>query len=74
MQALSFSRLIPDTMYINSILGCIRKTAARRLKQVILPSYSALVRHTWSTGPSLELPSTRETWTYWSKSSEGSTR
>lgn len=32
---------------------------------------SALLKHIWGVGVRSELPSTREPWTYWSKSSEG---
>jgi len=55
----------------HSILGCIRQTIVRRLREVILPLCSALMRRILSSGSRPELPSTRETWTYWSKSSEG---
>lgn len=52
-------------------LGCIRKSVASRLWQVIFPLYSALVRHIWSAVSSSEAPCTRDTWAYWSKFSEG---
>jgi len=39
--------------------------------EVVLPFYSALVRHIWSSRSSTGLPSTRKTWTYWRESSKG---
>lgn len=48
-----------------SILGCISKITARRLKkEAVLTLYSALVRHIWSS----RFPRTRQTW---NKSSSG---
>lgn len=51
-------------------LGCIRKSTAGRLMDVILPLCSALVRHTWTAGSRSELYNIRETWTHWNKDSE----
>ena len=48
----------------NSLLDCIRESIASRSRALIFSLCSALVRHFWG-------PSTRETRTYWSKSSEG---
>jgi len=53
----------------NSILGCIRKSFVNRSREVIIPLCSSLVRHTWSSGSSSGLLSTRQTWTSWSESS-----
>jgi len=39
--------------------GCIGRDVACRLKELILPLCSDLVRHTWSAGPSSVLSSTR---------------
>jgi len=55
----------------NGILGCIKESIATRPREVILPIYLALVRPHLSAGSSYGLPSTRETWTYWTESSEG---
>ena len=41
---------------------------------VILPLCLALVRYIWSAGPISGFPSTRETWTHWSESSQGPLR
>jgi len=50
---------------VNSILGCMRKSVARRLRGVIL-LYSAPI---WCTVSGAGLPSTRKMRAYWSKCS-----
>ena len=55
----------------NCLLHCIRKTIASRKREVILPLYSALVKHLWVP---FWAPQYRETWTYWSESTEGPKR
>jgi len=45
----------------------LRRTITSNWREVILPLCSALVRCTWSAASSTGLPSTWETWTYWSK-------
>ncbi|KAK4829991.1 hypothetical protein QYF61_008161, partial [Mycteria americana] len=57
-------------MKANSLRGCIRKSADRKVEG----SDSALVRLLLGTVFSSGLPSTRKTWTYWSNSSKRVTK
>ncbi|KAK4825528.1 hypothetical protein QYF61_000105 [Mycteria americana] len=41
----------PTAKKVNSILGCINRSTARRLREEIIPLY--LLDHTWDTTPSL---------------------
>lgn len=59
------------TKQASRVLSCIGKSVACRLKEVIIPFCSALVRHMWSTVPSSCLPGTRESWAYWSEYRRG---
>lgn len=43
----------------SSILGCIRQSLARMSREVMLPLYSAQLRHVWSAVSCPGLPSTR---------------
>lgn len=55
----------------SSPLDRIRKSTVRRLRGVILPLCSPLVRRIWSIVSSSGLGSPRQTWAYCSKSSKG---
>lgn len=58
----------------NAILGCVRRSAASRSREVICPSTQHCCGHIWNAVPSAWLPVTKESWVYWSKSSRGSQR
>ncbi|KAJ7411441.1 hypothetical protein BTVI_49935 [Pitangus sulphuratus] len=60
-------------MLVDSKLRSIQQCAlvAKLIKGGDPSSLLSLVRCTWSAGSSPELPSARETWTYWNRSSEG---
>lgn len=52
------------------IIGCTRKNLASLLSEMILLLCQALVRPTWITISSTEVPSTREKWIYWRQSNK----
>ena len=58
----------------NSLPGCTGKGIANRSTEVILPLYSALVRHVWNAGSSLGLPEVQERFAYWKESNKGPQR
>ena len=51
--------------------SCIRRRAASRSREVILPSAQHWWGHTCSAGSTSGLPSMRETWTYWRSPAKG---
>jgi len=59
-----------ETKKANSILGCVRRDIATRLKEVIIPLCSTLMRDIWRSMSSAGLLSTRKMWNYWGKVSK----
>lgn len=59
---------------MNSILCCIRRSLASRMRETNFPCHSVGKRHTWSAASSSELSSTKEILTYSSESSKGPQR
>ena len=56
----------------NAVLGCVKKSVASRLREVLLPCYSAQVSpHLECTASSSGLPSSRKMRSYWRESSGG---
>jgi len=55
----------------NCILGCIKRSIASRVREVIILLYFALCDLTWSTASRCGVLSRGETWTCWSMSREG---
>jgi len=58
----------------NCILGCIKRSLASRLREGILPLYSALLRYHLHYCVQLGAPNIRRTWMCWSASTGGPRR
>jgi len=58
-------------LFLLTWLGCIKGSAASRLREVLLPLCCALWGLTWSTASRCGVLGTGETWTCWSASRQG---
>lgn len=56
---------------INCILECIQRSVSSRLREIILPFYSALEEPSWSSASTSGAPSMERMWPYWNESRGG---